>query len=222
MSEGRILGPFKHPSLENLQVSPLGVVPNQNKGEYRLIQRLSYPEEESVNDAIPEELCTVCYASFDEVVHMVCRCGIGAELAKCDIKSAFCILPVHPLDFDLLDFYFQGSYYIDRALPMGCSVSCTAFKCFSSFLEWKHRCTVDCRSTAHYLDDYLFCGAAHTGQCVFILETFQSLSWEHGEFPWLRKTTEGPASSLTFLGIELGTMQQASRLLEDKLEALEE
>ena len=46
---------------------------------------------------------------------MVHRCGIGTELAKCDIKLAVCILPVHPLDFDLLVFYFQGSYYIDRA-----------------------------------------------------------------------------------------------------------
>ena len=132
--EGRVLGPYKQveywdlPPVENLWVSLLGVMPKKNSSEYRLIHHLSYPEGESVNDAIPQELCSVCYTSFDEAVHRVHRCRIGAELVKCDIKSAFCILPVHPQDFDLLGFYFQCSYYIDRALPMGCSVLCAAFK----------------------------------------------------------------------------------------------
>ena len=112
--------------MENLWVSPLGVMPKNNSIEYRLIHHLPYPEAESVNGDIPQELCSVYYTSFDEAVCMVHRCGIGAELAKCDIKSAFGILPVHPQDFDLLGFYFQGSYYINRALSMGCSVSCTA------------------------------------------------------------------------------------------------
>ena len=75
---------------------------------------------------------------------MVRRCGVGAELAKFDIKSAFWILPVHLQDFDLLEFYFQGFFYIDRALPMGCSVFYAAFKLFCSFLEWNLRAKVGC------------------------------------------------------------------------------
>ena len=104
---------------------------------------MSYPEGASVNDAIPQEHCTVQYTSFDEAVNMVCRCRVRAELAKCNIKSAFQILPVLPQDFDLLGFYFQRFFYIDRALPIGCSVS---------FLEWKLRSRVGCKNTAHYLD----------------------------------------------------------------------
>ena len=65
---------------------------------------------------------------FDEAVHMVRKCGVGAELVRYDIKLAFQILPVHPLDFSLLGFHFQGFFYIDRVLPMGCSVSCAVFK----------------------------------------------------------------------------------------------
>ena len=119
---------------------------------FRLIHHLSYPEGTSVNDVIPQELCSLCYTSFDEVVCMVRKCDVGAELAKCDIKSAFQILPVNPLVFDLLGFHFQGSFYIDRTFPMGCCISCAAFERFSSFLEWKLRCRVGCQYTAHYLD----------------------------------------------------------------------
>ena len=89
MSEGRILGSYQYPTLENLRVSPLGVVPKKNKGEYRPIQHLYYPEGESVNDPIPQEPCAVHYTSFYEVVHMVHRCGIGAEFVKCDSRQCF-------------------------------------------------------------------------------------------------------------------------------------
>ena len=68
---------------------------------------------------------------------MIRKCGVGAELAKCDIKSMFRILPVHPLDFNLLGFQFGGEFYIDRALLMGYSVSCAAFGKFSTFIESK-------------------------------------------------------------------------------------
>ena len=60
-----------------------------------------------MNDTIPPELCMVSYTSFDEAVHMICSCGVGAELVKCVIKSAFCILLVHPQDFEYWVFIFK-------------------------------------------------------------------------------------------------------------------
>lgn len=63
-------------------------------------------------------------------------CEPGAELTKCDIKSFFHLLSVPLDDFKLLGFAFKGQFYINRVLPVCCSVSCAAFKCFSSFLEW--------------------------------------------------------------------------------------
>lgn len=106
--EGRVAGPFEAPPFPALRVSPLGIVPKKTPGEHRLIHHLSYPKGDSVNDAIPELLCSVRYTSFDQAVQMVKRCGPGAEMAKCDIKSAFRLLPVHPEDFDLLGFMFEG------------------------------------------------------------------------------------------------------------------
>ena len=109
---------------------------------------------------------------------------------KRDIKSAFQILPVHPLDFDLLGFSFQHVFYIDRALPMGCSVSCAAYERFSLFVEWQLRKRAGCSNMANYLDDYLFCGERNSGRCRFILDTFQSMAEELG-LPLAEEKTEG-------------------------------
>ena len=50
-----LAGPFHNPPLTLFCVSPLGVVPKKNLGEFRLIQHLSFPKRSSVNDGIPLE-----------------------------------------------------------------------------------------------------------------------------------------------------------------------
>ena len=54
---------------------------------------------------------------------MIARLGPLAELGKVDIKNAFRLLPIHPGDFELSGFKFRNEYYIDKCLPMGCSIS---------------------------------------------------------------------------------------------------
>ncbi|XP_054839956.1 uncharacterized protein LOC129332750 [Eublepharis macularius] len=220
-AEGRVLGPFSMPPVPCLRVSPLGVVPKKAPGEFRLIHHLSFPKGASVNDAIPEELCSVRYTSFDQAVKVVRRCGVGALMAKCDIKSAFRLLPVHPDDVDLLGFSFEGQYYVDRALPMGCSISYAAFERFSSFLEWELQRRFKCRDTCHYLDDFMFIGPAGTAQCASLLAGFVSLAGELG-VPLAQEKTEGPSQVMTFLGIELDTVHQSLRLPTDKVRKLRE
>ncbi|XP_060110738.1 vomeronasal type-2 receptor 26-like [Heteronotia binoei] len=70
--------------------------------------------------------------------------------------------------------------------------------------------------TVHYLDDFLFMGPAGSGQCARLMETFMQLAEELG-VPLAHEKTEGPSSVLTFLGIELDTCRQTSRLPEDKV-----
>lgn len=133
---GRVAGPFAQTSLPNLQLSPLGVVPKKAPEEFRIIHHLSFPEESSVNIGIPLELHSVHYTSLDQAVRIVSICGVGALVVKTEIESAFRLLLVHPRDFCLLGFQFEGSYYVGRALSMGCSVSCAAFEAYNMFLEW--------------------------------------------------------------------------------------
>ncbi|XP_077778975.1 uncharacterized protein LOC144326297 [Podarcis muralis] len=215
---GRVAGPFAVPPFEGLHLSPLGIVPKKSPGEFRLIHNLSYPKGGFVNDAIPQELCTVKYASFDQAVKMIRQFGRGALLAKCDIESAFRLLPVHPADFRWLGFKFQGAYFIDKAMPMGCSVACAAFESFSTFLDWALRFRTKSAGVSHYLDDFILVADSKQG-CSALLGAFTALSEELG-VPLAAEKTEGPATSLIYLGIELDTVAQTSRLPEEKLSAL--
>ena len=72
------------------------------------------------------------------------------------------------------------------------------------------------QASYYYLDDYLFCGEKNSGRYRFILDTFQSMAEELG-LPLAEEKMEGPATSLTFLGIELDMVQQISKLPAKKL-----
>ena len=56
LAAGRLAGPFNHPPIPSLQVSPFGVIPkNHQPGKWRLILDLSSPAGHSVNDGIPKD-----------------------------------------------------------------------------------------------------------------------------------------------------------------------
>ncbi|XP_077790847.1 uncharacterized protein LOC144328967 [Podarcis muralis] len=212
----RMAGPFVTPPFQNLHVSPLGIVPKKAPGEFRLIHNLSHPMGTSVNDVIPPELCSVKYASLDQAIKLIRSFGHSALLAKCDIESAFRLLPIHPEDFWLLGFQFEGNYYFDKAMPMGCSIACAAFESFSTFLEWALKSKTGLSGVTHYLDDFLVASASDTGDCSVLLQAFADLTQELG-VPLAADKTEGPSTRLTYLGILLDTVAQTSSLPSDKL-----
>jgi len=125
---GRVAGPYKHRPIDNLIVSPVGLVEKSTPGEYRLIFDLSHPHGGSVNSGIPTEYSAVEYTPFDAVTEMMRRLGQGAHLFKIDITSAFRLLPLHPEDFGLMGMHVNGRFYVDKTLPFGCSVSCALFQ----------------------------------------------------------------------------------------------
>jgi len=155
IKEGRIAGPYDFPPLPNMQISPVGVVPKKVKGEFRMIQNLSSPYGQSINDGIPKEYTSVHYASVDDAVRIIKQLGIGCVMAKTDIKSAFRIVTVHPHDYHLLGFRWKGKYYYDCCLPMGCASSCKMFEEFTTALEWVARHKLGIRQVIHILDDFL-------------------------------------------------------------------
>ncbi|XP_031749215.1 uncharacterized protein LOC116407638 [Xenopus tropicalis] len=221
VSLGRMAGPFKEPPLHNLRTSPLGLVPKKEAGKFRLIHHLSHPKGTSVNDEIDKDLVKVSYTSFDEAIRLVGRAGRGALMAKADIESAFRLLPVHPESLHLLGCYFEGHYYVDRSLPMGCSISCAYFEAFSTFLEWVVREKAGVASVIHYLDDFLCVGPQRSSLCAVLLETLQEVAEQFG-VPLAREKTEGPITCLKFLGIEIDTVRQECRLPMDKVLTLKE
>ena len=215
LSAHRLAGPFSQPPFPSFRISPLGVVPKKAPGEYRLIQHLSYPNGSSINDFISSEHTSVSYARVDDAVRLIAKSGVGSFLAKTDIKSGFRIIPIRPEDYHLLGMSWRGLFYYDRCMPMGCASSCKTFECFSSAIEWiaitKFRITY----MIHLLDDFLIIAPSET-LCSRQLSCFLDLC-DYLGIPIAPDKTIGPATVLSFAGIELDTIRSEARLPPDKV-----
>ena len=89
LEAGRLAGPFSRPPLENFCVSPLGLVPKKQPGEFRIIHHLSFPKGTSINDGIPDIETSVRYANVDDAIRLIKRAGPGCFLAKTDNQKCF-------------------------------------------------------------------------------------------------------------------------------------
>lgn len=216
---GRIIGPFVNKPISNLRISPIGLVEKADKS-WRLITHLSYPHDNGVNDYIDQEFCAVRYSSFDHALEMISALGPCAKLGKIDIRSAFRLLIVNPADFDLLGIMFEGKYYVDKNLPMGCSISCSLFEKFACFLHWLVEKKSGISSLDHYLDDFLFGGSALSNDCEILMDTFQSISLEMG-VPLADNKTTGPTTKLTYLGLDIDTVEMKVKIPKEKLMKLQ-
>lgn len=215
---GRMLGPFINKPISTLRISPIGLVEKSDKS-WRLITHLSHPKDESVNDFIEDQFCTVKYSSFDKVLNMISSLGRSAELAKIDIRQAFRLLVVNPADFDLLGIKFEDKYYVDKCLPQGCRISCFLFETFSSFLHWVVEKESGISTLDHYLDDFIFAGAEATSDCQTLMDTFIRVADEMG-VPLAENKTVGPVTKIVFLGLEIDTILMLVRIPMDKLDKL--
>ena len=214
-SLGRLAGPFKEKPFTNFSISPIGLVPKKEEGKFRLIHHLSYPQGESINDGIPDTESIVQYQSIDEAVALITHVGQNCYLAKTDIAEAFRIVPLHPSEYPLFGMFWNGHYYFDKCLPMGCRSSCRLFETLSNALQWMANTKLNIPNMAHVLDDFLIVDRTHE-ICQNSLRRFLALCANLG-IPTAPEKTTQPTRVLTFLGYELDTHKMEIRLPPDKL-----
>lgn len=118
-------------------------------------------------------------------------------------RSGYC--QYIPQSFHLLGCCCQNSYFVDRCLPMGCSISCALFEAFSSFFEWAFREVAGVNSVIHYLDDFLCIGPPESRCCGVLQGTLQYLAEWFG-IPLAADKTEAPTSELVFVGITIDSV----------------
>ena len=213
----RIAGPFNTPPLPNLQCSGVGVV-QKKTGGWRMIMHLSAPLDSSINDGINKQDFTLRYSTVDDAAHIIQQLGPATLLAKIDIKSAFRTIPVRPQDRELLGIHWQHKYYVDCCLPFGLRSAPYIFNQYAEALEWilrNHGIT----HVIHYLDDFLIAGRPESSNCEQALTNMLQIC-QHLGFPIAEKKIEGPATTLTFLGILIDTVKLEMRLPEEKLASL--
>ena len=73
----------------------------------------------SINDAVHPDLCSLRYASPDDVTLTVKKLGRGTLLVKLGLKKAYNMTPVHPDDHTLLGIRWDTDVYTDTILPFG-------------------------------------------------------------------------------------------------------
>ena len=191
---GMVVGPFSATPFPVFRTSPIGLVPKKSPNDFRLIHHLSYPRGSSVNDSIPDDCASVNYATISDAVNILKSLGAGCYMAKTDIKSAFRIIPVHPLDYPLLGIKWDNQYYFDRCLAMGLKSSCAIFEKFSSSLEWLAIHRLKASAVLHILDDFLFISPSKD-KCSTDLSKFLDMCDFLG-VPIAQEKTVGPDTTL--------------------------
>ena len=200
----------------NVHISPIGIIPKPHQpGKFRLIVDLSAPMGGSVNDGIVADMCSVKYANVDSAIDLLKQTGKGALMAKLDLKSAYRMVPVHELDRPLLGIQWKGSIYTDTALPFGLRSAPLIFTAVADGLTWAMWCC-GVEKVIHYLDDFFFCGPVGSSACHAYLHIAIELCSLLG-FPVASNKVEGPVTTITFLGLELDSVNQQVRLPQEKL-----
>ena len=220
LAAGRLYGPVPTHLLSGVHVSPMGLVPKPHQeNKFRMIVDLSTPAQKSVNDGIPSDLCSLKYSSVDDAVAKIQVLGKGTMLVKSDLKDAYRIVPVHPDDYHLLGIAWDECVYVDRALPFGLCSAPKIFSVVADFIAWVlHQQGIP--HQLHYLDDFLFLGAQSSPEAANALDIFSRTLHALG-IPIAVHKTEGPTTSLTFLGIVIDTLTFELRLPDDKLSRLQ-
>ena len=198
---------------DNYIISPLGLVPKPSGGFPR-IHHLSTPPGHSVNDHIPSHYGQLKYALFDEALDHVRRAGKGAVMVKRDLADAFRHIPIHPSDWWLFGFEWQGKLFEERFLPFGLRTAPRIFNYFAEGLHW----SLATRSTAaitHYLGDFLaICPATDEGAALQFKQTFTGICHALGLEIKLAKNASGMV--VEFLGLTIDTCQMEARIPADK------
>ena len=216
--KGNFIGPLPSSQLSNgqsLQINSIGVVPKGHTPDrWRIITDLSFPHGRSVNDRIAGGMCSLEYTTVDKVAGSALALGRGTLLAKIDIKSAYRLISVHPEDRPLLGLQWQGSVYIDRKLPFGLRSAPKIFNCVADALEWCFR-QAGVSNIDHYLDDFITFGPPGSATCSCNLEIIKSVSEKLG-VPLASEKEEGPTTRITFLGIQIDTVEGVLALPNEK------
>ena len=141
-------------------------------------------------------------------------------MAKVDLKLAFRMVPVCRQDWKLLGLYWNKQYYVDTCLPFGCRSSPFLFNQFAQALHWIVANNYKLQ-LIHYLDDFFIVDQPRLDHCAVAVETMLRVC-NNLSIPVAMEKLEGPATTITFLGIEIDSTTHQLRLPDSKLTSLQD
>ena len=213
-SAGRMAGPYSQQPVPNLRCSGLGVVPKKDGG-WRVIYHLSAPHGSSINDHINPSRFPLHYRTIDAAISIINRLGPGTLMGKLDLRNAFRLIPVRKEDWHLLGIHWQGQWYLDKCLPFGLRSSPALFNQLAEALEWILHNNYAVTHIIHYLDDFFTAGPPSSDVCQNSMDAMTQVCATLN-VPIKLEKTEGPATSLTFLGISLDSVAMKASITPER------
>jgi hypothetical protein len=220
VAEGAMLGPFPHPPIVPLQISPLLTRPKKDSTSRRCIMDLSFPKAplHSVNSGTPTE----CYLdrpaklhlpSPDTLAQLIKQAGRGCYIYSLDVARAFRQLPVCPSSMCCLGLTTPQGVFVDLSLPFGArwaSYCCQRVTNVVSHVMRKRGALL-----CNYIDD--FGGAATTQQQANKhFEQLKQLAEQLG-LQLAPNKCKAPSTDLCFLGIQFNTQEMTMSIPPLKL-----
>ena len=94
------------------------------------------------------------FVKVDDIIDGIMQYGRGTLMAKFDIESAYCNIPVHSDDWSLLGIKRWREYFIDLALPFGLRSALFIVSSTADLLDWILKQNYyGPNFLLHYLDD---------------------------------------------------------------------
>jgi hypothetical protein len=140
---GRSAGQFPVAPFVHFRGSPLGAFEKKRSRKIRLIQDLSWPPGNSVNDFIPST--SLHYITLDHALEYVRLYGRNTLMSKIDLMDAFKHIVIRPEDWHLCgstldtlndEGIMVKEYYVNLVLPFGLSSSPQLFTLFADGLQY--------------------------------------------------------------------------------------
>ena len=140
-------------------------------------------------------------------------------MAKVDLKNAFRLCPVRPVDWHLLGIHWRDRFYVDKCLPFILRSAPFLFNMVADALQWILEHYFDVSHLFHYLDDFFFAGQRGTSESLQALNYMLTLC-QAVQAPLKPEKVFSPATLMVIPGIELDTISMQARLPVVKLVAL--
>ena len=132
-------------------------------------------------------------------------------MAKVNLKHAYRIVPIHPDDRTLVGMQWHDKVFLDICLPFGLRSAPKIFSAVADALLW----IMLQQGVKKAIHDFLFIGES-SKNCHNQLEHALSTCNDLG-VPVSISKLEGPATKITFLGINIDTIQGELSLPQGKL-----
>ena len=206
-SNNTLLGSFfNNPFPDRTASSPLNSMPKRNSDEHQVILDMSFPLVYRINNRTDKDCylgvaIDLTYPTIDSFTTIVKAVSPWALMYKRDLHWAYCQIWSDPFDVPYQGFFWQGAFYFDTVLVMGCTSSAYICQHVTSAIayihnSWEALCT-------NYLDDFI--GVAPPDKAKRDLSKLGWLLQDIGVWESEQKVCP-PFSLMVMLGIMFNTI----------------